>query len=145
MDMSDKEYQSLAEKYYPSSPMAKNVLIAFLVGGAICTLGEIIRQVALSKGLENQDALTITSVVLIFLSVLLTGLDVYDKIAKFAGAGTLVPITGFANAIAAPAIEFKSEGYVLGMGAKMFIIAGPVIVYGTLSAVAAGIIYYFFR
>lgn len=145
MNMSDKEYQSLAEKYNPSSPTAKNVLIAFLVGGAICALGEIIRQIALSKGLENQDALTITSVVLIFLSVLLTGLDVYDKIAKFAGAGTLVPITGFANSIAAPAIEFKSEGYVLGMGAKMFIIAGPVIVYGTLSAVAAGIIYYFLR
>ena len=143
--MSDREYQSLAEKYYPSSPTGKNILIAFLVGGAICTLGEIIQQIAMSKGLERQDAATVTSVVLIFLSILLTGLDVYDKIAKFAGAGTLVPITGFANSIAAPAIEFKSEGYVLGTGAKMFIIAGPVIVYGTLSAVAAGIIYFFLR
>lgn len=145
MDMSDREYRRLAEKHYPASPTRKNVLIAFLVGGAICVLGEVIRQLAMSKGLDEQDAAAAASVVLIFLSVLLTGLDVYDKIAKFAGAGTLVPITGFANAIAAPAIEFRSEGYILGMGAKMFIIAGPVIVYGTLSAVAAGIIYFFLK
>ena len=145
MDMSDKEYARLAEKYYPSSPSFKNIITAFAVGGLICVLAEAIRSFALSKGLDAREAGEVTSVALIFLSVLLTGLDVYDKIAKFAGAGTLVPITGFANAIAAPAIEFRSEGYILGIGAKMFIIAGPVIVYGVISSAAAGIIYYFFR
>ena len=145
MDMTNKEYERIASRANPKSPVLKNLIMAFLIGGAICTIGELIRSCCVMRGLSAQDATTVTSVVLIFLSALFTGLDLYDSLAKIAGAGTLVPITGFANSIAAPAIEFKSEGYILGMGAKMFIIAGPVIVYGTLSAAAAGVIYFLIK
>lgn len=145
MDMTNREYEKIASRANPKSPILKNLVMAFLIGGAICTLGEAIRSCGIARGLSPQEASTVTSVALIFLSALFTGLDLYDGLAKIAGAGTLVPITGFANSIAAPAIEFKSEGYILGMGAKMFIIAGPVIVYGTLSAAAAGIIYFLIR
>ncbi len=142
MEISKKNYKKMAERISPPSPILKNCTIAFLVGGAICTLGQGIINFFEARGMEFEDASCIASCTLVFLSVLLTGLNVYGKIAKHAGAGTLVPITGFANAVASPAIEFKSEGFILGLGAKMFVIAGPVIVYGVLSSVVAGIIKY---
>ena len=142
MDLSNKKYKEMAEKKSPPSPIIKNCIIAFLIGGAICALGQGIINFFEACGMEFEDASCIASCSLVFLSVLLTGLNIYGKIAKHAGAGTLVPITGFANAVAAPALEFKSEGLILGLGAKMFVIAGPVIVYGVLSSVLAGIIKY---
>lgn len=141
-DYTNKEYEAFSEAKSKKSPTIKNVFFAFLVGGAICTLGEVIKNFAMNKGMPQDVASTITSISLIFLSVLFTGLDLYDDLAKHAGAGTLVPITGFANAIASPAIEFKSEGYILGVAAKMFVVAGPVIVYGLITSVAAGVIYF---
>ncbi len=140
-----KNYYNLTKKKSPKSPLWKDLLIAFLVGGAICTIGQIILNFLKNAGYDKVDASALTSAILIFLSMLFTGLGLYEKIAKYAGAGTLVPITGFANAIAAPAVEFKTEGLVLGIGAKMFVIAGPVIVYGIVSSVIAGILYYIFR
>ena len=116
--------------------------MAFVVGGLICTLGEALLNVYAMVGLSRDDSAALTSMTLVFLSILLTGLEWYDRIAQHAGAGTLVPITGFANAVASPALDFKSEGYVLGLGAKMFVIAGPVIVYGISASVIYGIIYY---
>lgn len=142
MNMSNDEYGRLAEKRTPDSPILKNCIFAFIIGGLICMLGQGIINLCKANGMSFEDAASATAVGLVFLSALLTGLGIYKKIAKYAGAGTLVPITGFANAIVAPAIEFRSEGFILGMGAKMFVIAGPVIVYGTLSSVIAGIIYY---
>ena len=140
--MNQKEYSQFSKTKFPASPIVKDTLMAFLTGGCICLIGQFIINFFISKGLPFEDASTLSSCSLIFLSALLTGLNIYGKIAKHAGAGTLVPITGFANAIAAPAIEFKSEGYILGLGAKMFVIAGPVIVYGVASSVVAGIIIY---
>lgn len=142
-NMSQKEYQTLVDKQSPPSPMGKNMLTAFVVGGLICVVGELLSHWYKSMGLDKMSCSCLVSVTLIFLSILFTGLGLYELLAKYAGAGTLVPITGFANAVAAPAIEFKAEGYILGVGAKMFTIAGPVIVYGTLASVVAGIIYYF--
>ena len=142
--MKKTDYEKYAEKKTPNSPIWKNMLCAFLVGGAICTLGQAINIFFKARGLDTTDASAATGIALIFLSILFTGLDVYDKLAKYAGAGTIVPITGFANAIASPAIEFKSEGYILGVGAKMFVVAGPVITYGIVSAVIAGVIQYLF-
>lgn len=140
-----KQYDNLTKKKSPKSPLWKDLLIAFVVGGAICTIGQIILNLLKNAGYDKVDASALTSAILIFLSMLFTGLGLYEKLAKYAGAGTLVPITGFANAIAAPAVEFKTEGLVLGLGAKMFVIAGPVIVYGIVSSVFAGILYYIFR
>ena len=142
--MQKTEYKGYAEKHTPNSPLGKNILWAFCVGGTICTLGQILLHFFLSRGLEADSASAAVSISLIFLSILFTGLDIYDGLAKRAGAGTIVPITGFANAVAAPAIEFKTEGYILGVGAKMFVVAGPVITYGVVSSVAAGILYYLF-
>ena len=142
MQMSDKEYQQMTKNASPNSPVLKDCLNAFLVGGLLCVLGEVVFQLVQRAGLNEQNARLTASVSLIFLAVVLTGLQVFDNIAKHAGAGTLVPITGFANAVVAPAIEFKAEGYVLGMGAKMFIIAGPVIVYGTVASAVYGVIYW---
>ncbi len=142
MDVSSKEYGQMSKKASPRSPVLKDCLKAFLIGGLICAIGEVIFQLVGMGGLGEKEARTAASISLIFLAVVLTGLQVFDNIAKHAGAGTLVPITGFANAVVAPAIEFKAEGYVLGLGAKMFIIAGPVIVYGTLASVVYGIIYW---
>ena len=122
------------------SPLGKDLLRSFLVGGLICVIGQLILNGFTALDLSEQDAAAATSVSLVFLSAVLTGLSVYDDIAKFAGAGTLVPITGFANAVVSPAIEFKAEGFVTGMAAKMFIIAGPVIVYGTVASVLYGLI-----
>lgn len=124
----------------PNTKSWRNIPLAFLIGGLICTLGQLLTEAFLRQGMAKDEAAAWTSVTLVLLSALLTGLRIYDKIAKFGGAGTLVPITGFANAVVSPAIEFKSEGLILGLGAKMFIIAGPVIVYGTVAAVIYGVI-----
>ena len=140
--MTPREYDKLVSRMAAPSPMGKDCLNAFLVGGLICTLGQLLMTGYTAIGLEKTDASTAASMTLVFLSALLTGLSLYDNIAKFAGAGTLVPITGFANAIAAPAVEFKTEGFILGVGAKMFTIAGPVIVYGVSASVVYGFIYW---
>jgi stage V sporulation protein AC len=140
--MDVKKYQDLVNRSAPKSPILKDCIFAFLIGGGICTLGQVLLTIYENLGAEQDTASTLASVSLIFLSVLLTALGVFDNIAKHAGAGTIVPITGFANSVASPAIEFKSEGWVLGLGAKMFTIAGPVIVYGVSASVVCGIIYY---
>lgn len=130
----------------PNSPLWKDMLWAFLVGGAICTVGQGVLELYQNRlGLEEQQARTAVSVTMIFLGALLTGLDIYCKIGKYAGAGTLVPITGFANAIVSPAMEFKKEGLVLGLASKMFVIAGPVLVYGITASVGVGVIYYLMK
>ena len=139
--MTEKQYGALVARMAPKSPMWRDCLNAFWIGGLICVVGQIFMNCYGAWGLEKQDAGTAASMTLVALSALLTGLSVYDDIAKHAGAGTLVPITGFANAIAAPAVEFKTEGFVLGVGAKMFTIAGPVIVYGLAASVVYGFIY----
>ena len=140
--MTEKEYGRLVKDLSPKSPMWRDCLMAFLVGGLICTLGQLAINGYTALGLEKQDASTAASMTLVVLSALLTGLSLNDNIAKHAGAGTLVPITGFANAVAAPAVEFKTEGFILGVGAKMFTIAGPVIVYGVSASVVYGFIYW---
>ena len=140
--MTEREYSKLVKEMAPKSPIKKDCFNAFWIGGLICTLGQLIMNGYTALGLDKTDAGTATSMTLIALSALLTGLSLYDNIAKHAGAGTLVPITGFANAIAAPAVEFKTEGFILGVGAKMFTIAGPVIVYGVSASVVYGIIYW---
>ncbi len=140
MNMSKKEYNRYVARLAQKSPLGKDLLRSFLVGGLICAIGQLILNGFTALDLSEQDAAAATSVSLVFLSAVLTGLSVYDDIAKFAGAGTLVPITGFANAVVSPAIEFKAEGFVTGMAAKMFIIAGPVIVYGTVASVLYGLI-----
>ena len=142
--MTEKQYGALVERMAPKSPMWRDCLNAFWIGGLICVVGQIFMNCYGAWGLEKQDAGTAASMTLVALSALLTGLSVYDDIAKHAGAGTLVPITGFANAIAAPAVEFKTEGFVLGVGAKMFTIAGPVIVYGLAASVVYGFIYWLY-
>ena len=142
--MTEKQYGALVARMAPKSPMWRDCLNAFWIGGLICVVGQIFTNCYGAWGLEKQDAGTAASMTLVALSALLTGLSVYDDIAKHAGAGTLVPITGFANAIAAPAVEFKTEGFVLGVGAKMFPIAGPVIVYGLAASVVYGFIYWLY-
>ena len=138
MDMSPQEYQQYVQQHAKKSPIVKNMILAFVIGGLICVLGQLIQNGWAAAGLGKEDAGTATSCSLVFLSALLTGLNLYNKLARFGGAGTLVPITGFANAVVSAAIEFKAEGRVPGTGAKMFLIAGPVIVYGTLAAVVYG-------
>ena len=140
MNMSKKEYNRYVARLAQKSPLGKGLLRSFLVVRLICVIGQLILNGFTALDLSEQDAAAATSVSLVFLSAVLTGLSVYDDIAKFAGAGTLVPITGFANAVVSPAIEFKAEGFVTGMAAKMFIIAGPVIVYGTVASVLYGLI-----
>ena len=138
--MTEKQYDALVKEMTPPSPMGKDCLFAFLVGGTICCLGQVFLNWYGSLGLERDLAGTAASMSLVALSALFTGLSLYDDLAKHAGAGTLVPITGFANAIVSPAMEFKSEGLVIGTGVKMFNIAGPVIIYGTTASVIYGII-----
>ncbi len=145
LDITYEQYEKMYKRASKNSESAVNVLKAFLIGGGICTLGELLLMGYTSLGLGEKEAGTSVSLSLIFLSVLLTALGIYDKLAKHGGAGTLVPITGFANAVAAPAIEFKTEGFVTGVGVKIFTIAGPVILYGTLASVLAGIGFYLFR
>lgn len=140
MDMTPQEYSAYLKRIAPPSPIVKDTSLAFLTGGAICALGQLIQNGFLALGLEKSDAGTAVSITLIFLSALLTGLNRYNSIARFAGAGTLVPITGFANSVVSPAIDCKSEGFITGMAAKMFIVAGPVIVFGTLASVVYGVI-----
>ena len=142
MHMSDKEYNKYVQSLAQKSPVWKDLLGSFLIGGLICTLGQLIGNGWKLAGLGKDAAGTATAISLVFLSALFTGLSWYDDIAKAAGAGTIVPITGFANAVVSPAIEFKAEGFVMGMAAKMFTIAGPVIVYGTSASVLYGIIYW---
>lgn len=142
MQPSPKEYKQMVKHASPSSPLLKDCLRAFLIGGAICTLGQALGNVYTALGLTEEIAKPLTSITLIFIAVTLTAIGVFDRIAKFAGAGTLVPITGFANAVSSAAIEFKSEGYILGVGTKMFTIAGPVIVYGTVASVVYGVVYW---
>ena len=142
MELTNEAYQKLADRLAPKSNTPLNCLKAFAIGGGICLLGQAVKNGYLALGLEQDPAALLCSATLIFLSALLTGLGLYDDIAKHGGAGTLVPITGFANSVAAPAVEFKTEGWVTGMAVKMFTIAGPVIVYGTLAAVAYGMIYW---
>ncbi|MBR5485686.1 MAG: stage V sporulation protein AC [Oscillospiraceae bacterium] len=137
MKLTAKEYNEFNKRISPPSPSFKNISMAFLTGGTVCVLGQVLFRLYQRLGLSNSDAYTWVSITLVFLAALLTGLNVFDKIAKVAGAGTLVPITGFANAMVSPAMEFKSEGLVLGLGAKMFTVAGPVLVYG----ISAGIVY----
>ena len=140
-----KEYQEFVNKKSPNSPIIKNCFNAFWVGGLICTIGQFIMEICKYRGLDNEISSTITSIILIFLSAFLTALNVFNKIGKFAGAGSLVPITGFANSIVSPAMEYKSEGYVMGVGAKMFTVAGPVLVYGISASILVGIIYLIFN
>ena len=142
MNLSDKEYKKYAEARAKKSDLATDCVNAFWTGGSICLLGEILHTLYIPLGLGVKNTSGLVSVTLIFLAVLLTGLNVFDKIAKFAGAGTLVPITGFANAVASPAIDTKAEGFILGVGANMFKIAGPVIVYGVSASVIYGLIYW---
>ena len=140
--MTEKQYARLVEDMSPKSPSWKNCLNAFWIGGLICAIGQGILNGYLALGLDKEAAGTAMSMTLVAISALLTGLSLYDDIAKHAGAGTLVPITGFANAISAPAVEYKTEGFILGVGAKMFTIAGPVIVYGVSASVVYGLIYW---
>ena len=138
MDLSPQEYQQYVKQRAQKSPLVKDVVLAFVIGGLICVLGQLIQNGWAAAGLNQEDAGTATSCSLVLLSALLTGLNLYNKIARFGGAGTLVPITGFANAVVSPAIDFKSEGIVTGMAAKMFLVAGPVIVFGALARVVYG-------
>ncbi|MDY6181697.1 MAG: stage V sporulation protein AC [Candidatus Faecousia sp.] len=140
--MTEKQYGRLVKEMSPKSPMGRDCFNAFWIGGLICVLGQLLMNGYGALGMKEEQAGTAASMTLVALSALLTGLSVYDDIAKHAGAGTLVPITGFANSIAAPAVEFKTEGFVLGVGAKMFTIAGPVLVYGVSASVVYGLIYW---
>ena len=138
--MTPKEYDALVRQLSPRSPIGKDTALAFVIGGAICTVGQLISAGWQSLGLTQADASTATSVTLVFLSVLATSLGLYHRLARYAGAGTLVPITGFANAVASPAIDFRAEGIVTGTAVKMFTVAGPVIVFGTAASVVYGLI-----
>ena len=140
-----KDYQDFVNKKTPNSPIAKNCFNAFWVGGLICSIGQLINEFCIYKGLDTQLSSTIVSIILIGISAFLTGLNLFNKIGKFAGAGSLIPITGFANSIVSPAMEYKSEGYVMGVGAKMFTVAGPVLVYGISSSILVGMIYFIFK
>ncbi len=137
MKMTNEEYSRFVREHSPASPLRKDMLMAFLIGGLICCVGQLVTLLWGKAGLSEEDAAAAASVSMVFLGALLTGLGVYDDLARYGGAGTLVPITGFANAVVSPALEFKSEGYITGTAVKMFTIAGPVIVYGT----AAGVVY----
>ena len=137
-----KQYQDYVDKKSPNSPIIKNCLCAFFVGGLICCIGQIILDICKARGLSIELSGTVCSIVLIGLSAFLTGLNIFNKIGKFAGAGSLIPITGFANSIVSPAMEYKSEGYVMGFGAKMFTVAGPVLVYGISASILVGLVYF---
>lgn len=140
MNMSNADYLDYVAKQSKKSPIVKDCVLAFIIGGAICCLGQAIQNGYLSTGLSKQDAGTATSCTLVFLSALLTGLNLYNKIARYGGAGTLVPITGFANAVVSPALDYKTEGFVTGMAARMYQVAGPVLTFGTTASVVYGVI-----
>ncbi len=145
MKITPNQYSTMASQASPSSKTFKNISLAFLSGGIICTIGQVLQNVYMNMGMEKKDASTLVSVTLIALGAFLTAIKVYDNIAKHAGAGTILPITVFANAMVSPAMEFKTEGHVLGLGAKMFLISGPVIVFGVIASVVYGIIVYMFN
>ena len=145
MKMSNKQYNEYVDSIAPRSPLLKNMIWAYLIGGTICTIGQLILNGFSALGLDEKNASAATSISLVFCGALLTALSLYDDIAKRAGAGTLVPITGFANSVVSPAMEFKTEGLITGMAAKMFIISGPVIVYGVTASVIYGLIYWFVK
>ena len=140
-----QQYSDYVDKKSPNSPILKNCFNAFWVGGLICTIGQIIMDFCKYKGMDETGASTVVSITLIAISAILTGLNIFNKIGKFAGAGSLIPITGFANSIVSPAIEYKSEGYVMGVGGKMFTVAGPVLVFGISASIIVGIIYLIFN
>ena len=142
MNVSKKQYDKMVKKASPPSPKIKNFVLAYTIGGLICVIGQLFKELYVYLGLSEDVVKMLVPVTLIFLAAVLTAFKVFDNIAKFAGAGTLVPITGFANAVVSPAIEYKKEGFVLGVGANMFKIAGPVIVYGTVASVVYGVIYW---
>lgn len=144
MNISKQQYDSMVKKISPNSKSRTDIFKAFLIGGLICSIGQGLLDIFTYFGFDEKSAAAWTSISLVFVSALLTELGLYEKIAKHGGAGTLVPITGFANAVASPALEFKAEGFILGVGAKVFAIAGPVILYGTAASVIYGVIYYFF-
>ncbi len=145
MSTTDKEYDKMAKKASPNSPKFMNGLKAFLIGGSICAFGQLLNYLFKKMGLNEEEVKAMTPATLIVITAILTGIGVFDKIAKHAGAGTIVPITGFANSVVSPALEFKSEGYVLGVGANLFKIAGPVIAYGIFASVIYGVICYIFK
>ena len=140
-----KAYQEYVDKKTPNSPILKNCFNAFWVGGLICTIGQIILNICKERGFDTQASGTIVSILLIGIAAFLTGLNLFNKIGQFAGAGSLIPITGFANSIVSPAMEYKSEGYVMGVGGKMFTVAGPVLVFGISASIIVGIIYLIFN
>ena len=142
-EISKQEYQKMVEKKSPNSPILYNCIKAFIVGGIICCIGQFIMNCCRLFGMTIEMCQIYTSSILIFIASLLTGLGLYSKIGHFAGAGSIVPITGFSNSVTSPAIEFKKEGFILGLGAKIFVVAGPVILYGVLTSVVVGVIYYF--
>ena len=142
MGMNEKEYTEYVENKAEKSSLLKNCIIAFIIGGLICVIGQVITDITMSYGLEKKVASSVSTISLIFIGALLTTLKLYQVLGKFAGAGSIVPITGFSNSIVSPAIEYKSEGFVLGIGANMFKVAGPVLVYGVCASVVYGLIYY---
>jgi stage V sporulation protein AC len=144
-ELTQKEYREYVEKKSPKSKILRNIIRAFVVGGLICVIGQFINNFFRARGMDIDVSGSLTSIIMIFLGALLTGLNIYDDLGKFSGAGSIVPITGFANSIVSPAMEFKSEGYIMGVGARMFVIAGPVLVYGISASIIAGIIYYLLR
>ena len=143
--LSKFEYQELVEKKASGSRTVRNVLAAFVTGGAICSVGQIIMMIAENYGADKETAAAITSISMIFLGAFLTAVNIYDNISKFGRAGALVPITGFSNSIVSPAMEYKKEGYIMGVGAQMFLIAGPVLVYGIFASVIAGLVYFIWK
>ena len=145
MEPDKRKYAALLARKSPPSPLLRDCVMAFLFGGGICTVGEGVRMFWLSRGMDSEDTAAATAITMVFFGALLTCLHLYDKLAKHAGAGTIVPITGFANAIVSPAIEYKSEGLVLGLGAKLFVIAGPVLVYGITASVIYGLVLFFLK
>lgn len=145
LQVTPQEYKELSQSMTPKPTVLKNTIRAFIVGGSICAFGQVIINALTLAGLQRTDASTATTAFLILLGALLTGLGVYDELGKFAGAGSIIPVTGFANSIVSPALEFKREGYVMGVGAKLFTVAGPVLVYGITTSIVVGIIYYFLR
>lgn len=140
-----QDYQQFVKQRRPKPPYLQNIIMAFLVGGIICTIGQVVMNYFISQGFTPKEAGAPTSTVMVFIGAFLTGLGIYDKIGQWAGAGSIVPITGFANSIVSPAMEFKREGYVFGVAAKMFIVAGPVLVYGITTSVIIGFIYYILK
>ena len=141
----NKQYQDYVDKKTPNSPILKNCLNAFWVGGLICSIGQIIMDICKFRGLDQEASGTVVAIILVGLSAFLTGLNLFNRIGKFAGGGSLIPITGFANSIVSPAMEYKSEGYIMGVGAKMFTVAGPVLVYGISASILVGIFYLIFH